>query len=189
MFNNHYLVAGTKFGYLGLKCPRLFILVEYLKPGQSSPTGNRGAGQDIGVEGPSDEEELPAPDPPPKLRQKTTARPAQEAENAGAALLEHVNDLPLFAGDYSTDMGMDHDGYHFNEHDRNINNNGKPRLVSGSLRTADLRVPKKHVLRPHEERVYLDGGLPPKYEELTVEQFVQGFLSTALSAPKEDLII
>jgi hypothetical protein len=41
---------------------------------------------------------------------------------------------------------------------------------------------------PHEEGVYLAGGLPPKFEDLTVEQFVQGFLGTALSAPREELI-
>ena len=130
---------------------------DYIKPGHSTPVGTAGAGQDLGAEGSSDEEETPVSDPPTKRRKKATARPAHEAEATGAALLDRVHDLLLFAGDYPTDMGMDHDGYHFNEHDRNLANNGKPRLVSGSLRTADLRVPKKHVLWLHKEGVYLDG--------------------------------
>jgi hypothetical protein len=41
---------------------------------------------------------------------------------------------------------------------------------------------KQFILWPQEEGVYVEAGIPPKYELLTVEQFVQGYLATALLA-------
>ena len=162
-------------------------LVDTLKP--SSAQGDGDSLADIAEEGSSDEEDAPVSPPGPKRRRKAVARPAsQQAAALGSSLRDRVQHLPLFE-DLQADMSMDHDGYHVNDHDRNAAGcHGKPRLVSGSVRTADLRVPTKFIAWPHEEGVYVEGGLPPKFEDLTVEQFVQGFIGTAITAPKSELM-
>jgi hypothetical protein len=60
--------------------------------------------------------------------------------------------------------------------------------LSGSVRTADSRVPKSFVLWPQELGVYCDGANPPKYDSLSLEQFVQGFIATSLIAPRSQLV-
>ncbi len=59
-------------------------------------------------------------------------------------------------------------------------------IVSGRVRTADSAKPKCHQLWPHEQGVYDSQGNPQTYDELTIPQFVQGYLATVLKAPKSE---
>ena len=137
-------------------------------------------------------EEALDPEPLPK-RKKTVARPSgqataslDEAEDIRAALKARLGDLHLqHEAPFATRLGGG-DGYDEADLDL-LGNQGKSKLLSGSVRTADCRAPKNFVLWPQEEGVYIEGGVPPKYEDLTVEQFVQGFITTALLAPPDEL--
>jgi hypothetical protein len=60
--------------------------------------------------------------------------------------------------------------------------------LSGSVRSADSRAPKSFVLWPQELGLHCDGANPPKYDSLSLERFVQGFIATSLVAPRSQLV-
>ncbi len=62
------------------------------------------------------------------------------------------------------------------------------KMLSGSVRTADCRVPLREEVWPQEEGIYVGvDAEAPGYDELSIEQFVQGFLSAALLGDPADL--
>ena len=64
----------------------------------------------------------------------------------------------------------------------------RPRNVSGLLRTAATVKPKFLVQWPHEKSLYKQGATPPSYQDLSLDQFVRGFIVTSLKAPQDELV-
>jgi len=147
-------------------------------PTQGTPAAAQGAA--------SASQSLPeAPRRSPVLpAQARAAHTLQVSEEARSAMLERVRDLELQPAHHhslSDDSSTDED-YDTEEEDTH-----KPRrrgkFVSGRVRTADIAKPKVHQLWPHEQGLYNRQGQAQAYDDLTLGQFVQGYLATVKKAP------
>jgi hypothetical protein len=152
--------------------------------------------------------ESPAPATPPQLvnplatkKKKATPTPdlsALEALDAAESTRQAVHDsMVTFQGEgldqFPTELPGDE--YHNEEEEPHlypqVNRQEFPigkKPLSGSVRTADSRVPRSFVLWPQELGVYSDAANPPKYDELTLEQFVAGFIATSLVDKQANLV-
>ena len=136
-----------------------------------------------------DEDELvvEAPLPPIVRPKKTVARPlgsrqqatAESTRRAAAARTARaVRHAPAEADEYSDDE----------EVSPSTSKGKRPRDVSGLLRTAATVKPKFMVQWPHEKALYKQGATPPAYQDLSLDQFVRGFIMTSLKAPQDELL-
>jgi hypothetical protein len=129
-----------------------------------------------------------APLPPTVRPKKTVARPlgskqqatAESTRRAAASRTARAaRAAPAELDDYSED----------DDDVRPSTSKGKrPRDVSGLLRTAATVKPKFMVQWPHEKSLYKQGATPPSYQDLSLDQFVRGFIVTSLKAPQDELV-
>ncbi len=131
------------------------------------------------------EAEIQSPSPA-KTRRRTRKTPStfKVAEDTRTALQASLTDLHLH-----NQLPEEEDDTEDEMEDEDTSTSHKRRskcIVSGRVRTADSAKPKCHQLWPHEQGVYDSQGDPQTYDELTIPQFVQGYLATVLKAPKSE---
>jgi len=122
----------------------------------------------------------PLPDAPlPSAGRPARARAAhtrQASKDARSALLERVRDLELRPAHSLTDDSS-------TEEEDTYKPRRRGKFISGRVRTADIAQPKVHQLWPHEQGLYNKQGRAQAYDDLTLAQFVQGYLATVKKAP------